>query len=282
MNWSLGDVLLVPAPVVAVMCTTVHAVDRLSSECPGASVARCGDPGGEDRRLGATATRVLEGSRRAEPSERADEARRASANETVAVERAEARPMRAGAEGREPAVQRRRQTEHRGNEGAVIARSFFVDLVDLQGCLAHGRMRDAATELHERTPPTIDSLVKCVLELGAGTDGDRECAPTRAEPPLDVRERCLPLEAEHAVEEEQPRVCTDRERRSIAEVEHSKVERLLHVGRCSREEVENGRQLDPLEVVHAPSLLLVAVRAEPGFRPNCAACGDELDAFEAV
>src|SRR5439155_23607410 len=84
-------------------------------------------------------------------------------------------------------------------------------------------------------------------------------------------ERRVPLlEAEYAVEEEHLRVRADRERGGITEIEHRKVERVQHIRRRSREEIEHCRQLDPLKVVHAPSLLVAAVRAmserwtEPG------------------
>jgi hypothetical protein len=67
-----------------------------------------------------------------------------------------------------------------------------------------------------------------------------------------------------------PRVRADRERGGITEIEHRKVERAQHIRRRGREEIEHCRQLDPLKVVHAPSLLVAAVRAmserwtEPG------------------
>jgi len=149
----------------------------------------------------------------------------------------------------------------RGYDGAVICRTFLVDLLNPQGCLAHRRLLDATTELHEQTLPAIASLVEYVFELDAGTYRDCERASTRGEPALDVRERRIPFEAKHAVEEEHPRVGANRKRRRIVQVEHPKFERVRHVGRCSREEVEHGRQLDPLEVVHATSLPPAAVRA---------------------
>jgi hypothetical protein len=61
--------------------------------------------------------------------------------------------------------------------------------------------------------------------------------------------------------EEHLRVRADRERGGITEIEHRKVERAQHIRRRGREEIEHCRQLDPLKVVHAPSLLVAAVRA---------------------
>jgi hypothetical protein len=56
---------------------TIHAIDCLRSEHPSASVIRGADPRGEERRLGAAATRVLERAGRAEPAERTRDVRRA-------------------------------------------------------------------------------------------------------------------------------------------------------------------------------------------------------------
>src|SRR5439155_25752826 len=130
---------------------------------------------------------------------------------------------------------------------------------------------EAAAELQQRVHPPIASLVQYALEVGAGPDRYREGAATRGEPALDLRKRRVPLlEAEYAVEEEHLRVRADRERGGITEIEHRKVERVQHIRRRSREEIEHCRQLDPLKVVHAPSLLVAAVRAmserwtEPG------------------
>ena len=149
------------------------------------------------------------------------------------------------------------QFEHRVNDSSALAGSPFANLLDPQGCLGCGGLVDAAPELHQRTPPAIASFDECALQFGAGTNGDRERALTRGEPPLDVGEHFFSLEAEHPVEKQRLRMRTDRERRRIAEVERSKSERAHYVGRCSREEVEYRRQLDPLEVVHASSLLVV-------------------------
>jgi catechol 2,3-dioxygenase-like lactoylglutathione lyase family enzyme len=233
---------------------TVHPIDRLRSQDSGAGVARGADPGGEERRLGAAAPRDLKRPGRAEPAERVGDVHRASADEAAAVERAEAHPTHARGEGREPAIQRRSETEHRGDDRAVIGRSFLVNLLDPQGCLVRRRLFDAATELHQPTPQAIASLVEYVREFDTRMCRDCEDASTRGEPALDVRERRIRFEAEHTVEKERLRVRADRERRRITQVKHRKVERARHVGRCSRKEVEHGGQLDPLEIVHAASL----------------------------
>src|SRR5439155_16732706 len=83
--------------------------------------------------------------------------------------------------------------------------------------------------------------------------------------------------AEYAVEEEHLRVRADRERGGITEIEHRKVERVQHIRRRSREEIEHCRQLDPLKVVHAPSLLGAAVRAmsERWTEPDSAQTGSD-------
>jgi hypothetical protein len=77
----------------------------------------------------------------------------------VALERAEARPTRARAERGEPPGQRGGHTEHGRDDRPVIARSFSIDPLGPQRCLAHGELLYAATEFHEKHGPG-DSLAR--------------------------------------------------------------------------------------------------------------------------
>jgi hypothetical protein len=111
-----------------------------------------------------------------------------------------------------------------------------------------------ASKLHVRATALVAALAEPLLELHVGTRRDSERTVPRCAPALDLRERAVVGKAEDAVEEERLGLGADRERCPLVELEHGEIELLDDVGRRRGEEVEDGRQLDPFELVHAASV----------------------------